>query len=75
MRSFTAIIKKGEEQFIALCPELEVVSQSYTVEESLANLKEAVELYLEEMILAEEFPPVDGIVTFEVKHDEASQNV
>ena len=46
---FTAIIKKGEKQFVALCPELDVVSQGYTVEESLANLKEAVELYIEEM--------------------------
>ncbi len=46
---FTAIIRKGEKQFVALCPELDVVSQGYTVEESLKNLKEAVELYIEEM--------------------------
>ena len=46
---FTAIIKKGEKQFVALCPELDVVSQGYTIEESLKNLKEAVELYVEEM--------------------------
>ena len=45
---FTAVIKKGEKQFVALCPELDVVSQGYTIEEALANLKEAVELYLEE---------------------------
>jgi len=49
MRSFTAVIKKGEKQFVALCPELDVVSQGYTVEESLKNLKEAVELYIEEI--------------------------
>ena len=29
---FTAVIKKGEKQFVALCPELDVVSQGYTVE-------------------------------------------
>ena len=29
---FTAIIKKGEKQFVALCPELDVVSQGYTRE-------------------------------------------
>ena len=46
---FTAIIRKGEKQFVALCPEVDVVSQGYTVEESLANLKEAVELYVEEI--------------------------
>jgi predicted RNase H-like HicB family nuclease len=44
----TAIIRKGDKQFIALCPEIDVVSQGYTVEESLSNLKEAVELYMEE---------------------------
>ena len=40
MKSFTAIIKKGEKQFVALCPELDVVSQGYTVEEAIKNLKE-----------------------------------
>ncbi|MCJ7574991.1 type II toxin-antitoxin system HicB family antitoxin, partial [Candidatus Bathyarchaeota archaeon] len=30
------------------CPELDVASQGTTVEEALANLREAVELYLED---------------------------
>ena len=46
---FTAVIKKGEKQFVALCPELDVVSQGFTIESALANLKEADELYIEEM--------------------------
>ena len=46
---FTAIIRKGEKQFVALCPELDVVSQGPSVEKALDNLKEAVELYIEEM--------------------------
>ena len=33
----TAIIKKGEKQFVALCPELDVVSQGYTVEKAMAS--------------------------------------
>ena len=45
----SAIIRKGEKQFVALCPELDVASQGFTIEEALANLKEAVELYIEEM--------------------------
>ncbi|MDO8136588.1 MAG: type II toxin-antitoxin system HicB family antitoxin [Candidatus Brocadiales bacterium] len=45
----TAIIKKGEKQYVALCPEVDVVSQGYTIEEAIKNLKEAVELYIEEM--------------------------
>ena len=65
---FTAIIKKGEKQFVALCPELDVVSQGYTVEESLQNLKEAVELYIEEMGVPEGAASKETIVaSFEVK--------
>lgn len=45
---FTAIIKKGEKQFVALCPELDVVSQGFSIEEAVDNLKEAVELYIDE---------------------------
>lgn len=64
---FTAIIKKGEKQFVALCPELDVVSQGYTVEESLKNLKEAVELYIEEMGVPEGSVSKETIVaSFEV---------
>jgi predicted RNase H-like HicB family nuclease len=46
---FTAVIRKGEKFYVALCPELDVVSQGKTKKEALANLKEAVELYIEEM--------------------------
>jgi len=45
---FTAIIRKGEKQFVALCPEVDVVSQGHTIEKALGNLKEAVDLYVEE---------------------------
>jgi predicted RNase H-like HicB family nuclease len=34
--------------YIAKCPEVGTVSQGYTIEEALENLKEATELYLEE---------------------------
>lgn len=59
----TAIIKKGEKQYVALCPELDVVSQGYTIEEALKNLKEAVELYVEEMGLPEGISKESPIVT------------
>jgi predicted RNase H-like HicB family nuclease len=66
----TAIIKKGDKQYVALCPELDVVSQGYTVEEALKNLKEAVALYIEEMGLPEGIGNEETLVTsFEVgKH-------
>ena len=59
---FTAIIRKGEEQFVALCPEVDVASQGYTIDEALANLKEAVELYIEEMGIPEGFDGHEAIV-------------
>ena len=45
--SYTAILEKEGNLYVALCPELDVASQGATVEEATANLKEAVELFLE----------------------------
>jgi predicted RNase H-like HicB family nuclease len=44
---FTTIIIKESKWFVARCLELGVVSQGKTVENAQKNLKEAVELYLE----------------------------
>lgn len=41
------IVTKGEKQYVALCPELDVVSQGKTFAEALSNLKEAIELHIE----------------------------
>ena len=49
MNAFTAIISKEEDTYIAKCPEIGTVSQGSTIEEAVANLKEATELYLEEL--------------------------
>jgi predicted RNase H-like HicB family nuclease len=59
----TAIVRKGEKQYVALCPEVDVVSQGYTVEESLSNLKEAVNLYIEEMGVPEGVGNEEVIIT------------
>lgn len=45
---FSAVITKGEIAFVSYCPELGVTSQGQTEEEALDNLREAVELYLED---------------------------
>ena len=42
----TAIIHKEEEWFVAECPEIGTASQGKCVEEALANLQEATEVYL-----------------------------
>jgi predicted RNase H-like HicB family nuclease len=46
-RTLTAIIRREDEGFVALCPELDVASQGATVEEARANLIEALGLFLE----------------------------
>ena len=48
---FTAVITKSEDLplFVARCPQVGTVSQGKTEEEALKNLKEATELYLEEV--------------------------
>lgn len=42
-----AIVRRGENQYVAECVELAVVTQGKTVDETLENLKEAVALHLE----------------------------
>ena len=45
--TYTAIVEREGDFYVALCPELDVASQGKSVEEATANLKEAVELFLE----------------------------
>lgn len=63
-RTFTALIHKEEDWYVADCPEVGTVSQGKTVEEAIANLKEATELYLEEFPTPETNHPL--LTTFEV---------
>ena len=72
---FTAVIKKGEKQFVALCPEVDVASQGLSVETALANLKEAVALYIEEMGLPEGLNKSRAIVTSFAVNSTNSKNV
>ena len=44
---FTAIIEREENQYVALCPELDIANQGESVEEARKNLKEALELFFE----------------------------
>lgn len=45
---FSAVVTKGGKYYVSLCPELDIASQGKNVEEALENLKEAIELYLED---------------------------
>ena len=72
-----AIIKKGEKQYVTLSPEIDVTSQGYTIEEALKNLKETVELYIEEIGLPEGIGTEQMIVTsLEIdNHDKITSTV
>ncbi len=63
MRTFTAVLHKEDDIYVAECPEVGTVSQGYAIEEAIANLKEATELYLEEFPLEEISKPL--MTTFE----------
>ena len=51
--TFTAVLHREGSLYVAECPEVGTVSQGSSIEDAVANLKEATELYLEE------FPPKD----------------
>ncbi len=51
VHTFTAILHQEADLYVAECPEVGTVSQGYEIEEALANLKEATELYLQEFPL------------------------
>jgi predicted RNase H-like HicB family nuclease len=61
----TAVLTPAEEGgYVAYNPETGTMSQGDTVEQALANLKEAVELYLEDEDLPVAGPPL--VTTFTV---------
>jgi predicted RNase H-like HicB family nuclease len=66
VRTFTAVIHREDDLYVATCPELGTVSQGATIESALANLKEATELYLEEFPLPDVGRPL--LTTFEASY-------
>ena len=66
VRTFSAILHKEDDLYVAECPEVGTVSQGYTVEEAVANLKEATELYLQEFPLSDVSRPL--LTTFEATY-------
>jgi predicted RNase H-like HicB family nuclease len=48
-KTYTAILHKEEDMYVAECLQIGTVSQGKTVDEAVANLREATELYLDEM--------------------------
>jgi predicted RNase H-like HicB family nuclease len=45
--TFSAVLSPEDGGYVSLCPELDIASQGDTVDEALANLKEALEGFFE----------------------------
>ena len=67
MQTFTAVLHKEEDMYVAECPEVGTASQGKTIDEAVSNLKEATELYLEEFPVKEKRRT--WVTTFEVAVD------
>jgi predicted RNase H-like HicB family nuclease len=48
-RTLTAAVHREDDWYVAQCLEVDVASQGQTVDEAIANLAEAVSLYLDEI--------------------------
>jgi predicted RNase H-like HicB family nuclease len=48
IKILTAVLHKEDDMYVAECPEVGTVSQGFSIEDALSNLKEATELYLDE---------------------------
>jgi predicted RNase H-like HicB family nuclease len=46
-RTLTALVQREDDSWVSWCPELDVASQGATIEVARANLREAIELFLE----------------------------
>jgi len=70
---------KDEDMYVSEVPFIHVASQGKTIEESISNLKEAVELYFEdedvEKIIKEKFPVYNAIFTSTMAFDIKSRQV
>jgi len=64
MNTFTAVVHKEGDLYVAECPEVGTASQGGTIEEAVQNLQEATGLYLEEFPLKQSYRPI--LTTFEV---------
>ena len=52
-RTIKAFVRRGEKQYVAECVDIAVVTQGTTLDETLANLQEAIALHLEGEDLSE----------------------
>ena len=61
--TLSAVLYKEDDLYVAECPQVGTVSQGYTIEQAMDNLKQATELYLEEFPIPQVGKPL--LTTFE----------
>jgi len=44
----TVIVRKENPMYVSWCPEIDIASQGKTIDKAILNLREAIELYLED---------------------------
>jgi predicted RNase H-like HicB family nuclease len=72
----SAVIRKENDFYVASCPEYDIASQGKNIEEALKNLKEALELYLEDQDIEKPAKAEAPIVTIvKVKISGSSRNL
>ena len=64
LNTYTAVLHREDDLYVAECTEVGTISQGYSIEEAIANLKEATELYLEEFPMPKVTRPL--VTTFDV---------
>jgi len=58
--TFTAVVHKEDNLYVAECPETGTASQGENIEDAVKNLQEATELYLEEFPLKQSYCDAPG---------------
>lgn len=66
MRKIQYTLYREESDYVAQCLDFDISSFGATREEALLNLKEAVELYLEDSPEAETVPPITEVTVGEL---------
>jgi predicted RNase H-like HicB family nuclease len=75
--TFSSIVWREEDLYVAWCPDLDVASQGESVEEALENLKEALELYFEDedaVVPEKKHSPIVTTVSIEA-HAKTARNL
>ena len=70
MKEYTIILKKSGNQYVSLCLELMVVGCGATKEEAIANIKDAINSYIDSI---EEEMPLERPVPLNLLHEFLSE--